>query len=522
MKSAAPVLWECSGAPPQWKAHFPIVNYSETCYICGCPKPELKTPPLLAPTALFSKRTIALGVLLSAVVVGSGVWWINQRETRLQTINLVTPLNRVSPSHSSSVPATASPERFSQGERRLLRNQSNSSADRGTNAYAQGDYERAKVFFERAVAGDRRNPEIQIYLNNALARLSNEIPLRIGVVVPVESNLSSAEEMLRGIADAQTEFNQSGGSGDRLLEIVIANDGNDPQLSPEVARTLAADADILGVIGHNSSGATAAAIEEYEQANLPIISPTSTSSLIDSPVFFRTTAESKVLAAALAQYVRQDLDLEQIAIFYIPTDPNSKGWQEAFLRRFRELGGQTAQLIDMSTPDFQPQQIKSLPFEGAILLPSTDHLTVALSIAASNQELPTQQQLKLLGNTALFTPRTLTSGGSAVENLIVSVPWVAQTPYAQRAARRWGGQVNWRTAMSYDALQAMVAAFAKDASRSTVLNSLKSVRLTPEQTSGRALEFLPSGERASRSILVQVVPGEGGPQSSKLTFRSLE
>ncbi|MFM5888886.1 MAG: ABC transporter substrate-binding protein, partial [Dolichospermum sp.] len=55
----------------------------------------------------------------------------------------------------------------------------------------------------------------------------------------------------------------------------------------QVAQQLVKDTSILGIIGHNSSDATKEALPEYEKAQLPIISPTSTSVLLSNSVFFR-------------------------------------------------------------------------------------------------------------------------------------------------------------------------------------------------------------------------------------------
>lgn len=151
------------------------------------------------------------------------------------------------------------PERYSSGERRLLRYKANLDGDRGTQAFAAGNFRRASEFFAKAALGDRQDPEMQIYINNAKARLQGR-PFTLATVVPVDSAATSAEEMLRGVANAQTKFNDGGGLGDRLLEVVIANDGNDKIISGGVARKLANNPAILGVVGHNASSASQGAL----------------------------------------------------------------------------------------------------------------------------------------------------------------------------------------------------------------------------------------------------------------------
>ena len=153
----------------------------------------------------------------------------------------------------------------------------------------QKNYEDAVKSFEKAVLANRNDPEVQIYLNNAKARLQGS-PLVIATVVPVDNRQASAEEMLRGIADAQTEFNDENGVDGKLVEIAIANDGNDPELSAQIAKEIARKPEVLGVIGHNSSDASKAGLTEYEKEGLVMISPTSSSTSLSGEFFLQNSS----------------------------------------------------------------------------------------------------------------------------------------------------------------------------------------------------------------------------------------
>ncbi|MFM7190686.1 MAG: amino acid ABC transporter substrate-binding protein, partial [Microcystaceae cyanobacterium] len=72
------------------------------------------------------------------------------------------------------------------------------------------------------------------------------------------------------------------------------------------------------------------------------------------------------------------------------------------------------------------------------------------------------------------------------------------------------GIVNWRTAASYDATQALIYSLSADASRNTILKNLKYVNLPASETSGEPLSFSKEGEREISPRLVQVVKGKGG------------
>ena len=107
--------------------------------------------------------------------------------------------------------------------------------------------------------------------------------------------------------------------------------------------------------------------------------------------------------------------------------------------------------------------------------------------------------------------------------MIIAVPWFANSQdYAKRAEKRWLGQINWRTATSFDATQAILAALSKGANRKSVLNNLKSLNLSQEETSGGGLRFSPQGERLQEPVLVKVAQGGSTPEGSKYGFTLIE
>ena len=202
---------------------------------------------------------------------GFGLWWFS----RPKPIPDPVVNESIDNNDSQQQPSVASspldyswqPERFTKGQRTLFPGKGNPSRDKGIKAFSQEDYGAAVSAFQRAMNADRSDPEVVILYNNAKARLQGN-PLALAAVVPVENNMNSAEEILRGIAQAQMQFNASGGVGGRLLEIAIANDGNQSDMAIQVARQLKDDPSILGVIGHNSSSATQAGLSIYVQSDL--------------------------------------------------------------------------------------------------------------------------------------------------------------------------------------------------------------------------------------------------------------
>jgi len=414
----------------------------------------------------------------------------------------------------------ADENRISSGSRTFFPDIINSNRDRGIQAFKKGRYKDAAEFFAKAVANNRNDPEVLIYYNNALAR-QNPSRFILAAVVPAEKhNTEDAQEMLRGIAQAQNQFNEKGGLGGRLLEIVIANDGNYPDKAQQVAAELVQDKSILGIIGHNSSGATKAALGEYQTARLPIISPTSTSILLDSDVFFRTTPSDAAAGKKLAEYAFKKLNLQKVVIFANSNSPYSNSMREVFTKEFEKLGGNLVYkpLINITSPTLNiDRELESSLFrfqaQAAVLFPDMLHTDIAVKIAKANHRLLREEAnqgkkgLHLLGGDTLYSNSTLQQDADGLEGLIIAVPWFRQTAQAQNFSRKaieqWKRDVSWRTATSFDATQAFIKSFSGNPSRAKILENLKNVNLTASETSGYPLWFN-RGERQSEVVLVQV------------------
>ena len=413
-------------------------------------------------------------------------------------------------------------ERFSKGERLLFSDKRNVDSIAGTEAIIQQDYRGAIASFSRAVASSRSEPEPQIYLNNAIANEKGN-PYTLAVVVPIEGRIGPSKEILRGVADAQSRFNKSGGVGDRLLEILIADDGNDKDMAAAVAAGISERSDVLGVVGHNSSSASLAALPAYESAGIAMVSPTSSSTeLSGKESFFRTIPSDAETGKQLASYAEDAIEAEQVAIFFDSSSTYSTSLLEAFKSEFD--GGVTSEIkLDDDSIEFE-NEVTQLPSEvSAILLfPSTNTVTRAIGIARANFDLSASDRLPMIGGDSLYDGSTLTEGGPAVEGMVLAVPWFANTTYAEEAQSQWGGQVSWRTASSYDATQALINTLSDGASRSTVLSDVEAVRLDPEETSGNSLAFEGTGDRAEEPLLVQAVRGGNKPEGSEFGFELLK
>lgn len=422
--------------------------------------------------------------------------------------------------------------KISRGERTLFPNIDNPSRDQGIAAFKNGNYQEAANLFQQARKANQNDPEVEIYYNNARARQQGS-PFTLAAVVPIGTNPNDAQEILRGVAQAQNQFNDNQGLNNRFLEIVIANDDN-TESAQQVAQQLVKDDSILGVIGHNSSDATQKALPEYEKAGLAIISPTATSVLLKSSVFFRAVYSDASAGKKLAEYTYNNLKLKRAVIFANPNSPYSNSIREVFTNRFEKLGGEVIRkpLIDLTDTNFDARsEISATVYsrdkfaQAAMLFPDTQSTDTAIKIVKEitrrNAKLKDDPQsgrvkeLKMLGGDTLYSDNTLKNAGKNVEGLIVAIPWFRESsparPFAERSEQEWGGDISWRTATSFDATRAFIKALSNNATRTNLLEKLPSINLDKNETSGYQLKFTEEREREGQSILVQVKDGKFVP-----------
>jgi ABC-type branched-subunit amino acid transport system substrate-binding protein len=379
--------------------------------------------------------------------------------------------------------------------------------DKGSEYFKKGDYRKAEKFFYLAKEANRNDPIPQIYLNNTKARSTGKRnPLKLAVVTGIDFYGSTSKEIFRGVADAQDEFNKSGGKNGRLLEIVIANDGNEPEISKKVAEKLVNESDILGIIGHHASESSEVAIPIYRRKGLAIVSPTSSSSKLKDDVFFRVIQTTTEAAKLYAKYIKNTLHSDSIAIFYDQKSVYAQSLQEDFIKAFDDLGGKVdinnTSVFDReqtSPPDIDAEidNIISYQIKTVVLIPSVKTNSIVRAFARANQEKTKKlniENLNLIFAMSVFEQPTLDIGGDALKGASLAAPCVNKTSlYMKGAIKRWQQKnIYWRTMTGYDATQAFIGAINKSSNeptRSEILKNLKTLTLPVEKTSGYGLNW---------------------------------
>jgi branched-chain amino acid transport system substrate-binding protein len=442
-----------------------------------------------------------------------------QQPSSVSTESDSEPDNQTSSSQQTLVSETSSlSDRFSVGEEILIESGSaNNKAfadhkQRGTQAFAAGNYSQAVQQFQAALEEKRNSPETLIYLNNA--RIGEREAIEIAVTVPVSPDtVLFALEMLRGYAQAQQEINQAGGINGKPLKLVIADEDDDPKVATQVAQELGKKEEILAVSGHWSSTTTLAAAPIYDQNQLVLVNPVSTSSKISgvSDYVFRTIPSNFVVGATMADYALNTLQAQQVAIFYDSNSSYSVSLRQEVKTSLSTRGGSVVAEFDLSEGGTlvaeQLEEAQNRGAEAIILIPSPKTVDRALQVVNVND-----RNLPLIGDIGnLYGVKTLQVGGEDAVGMAIPIPWHILKPgseeFVQKSRQLWGGDVNWATVMAYDAMNAIAQALeqAQASTREGIQSALSSSDFSAPGVV-QPVKFLPSGDRDGRLIMVEVQP----------------
>jgi branched-chain amino acid transport system substrate-binding protein len=324
-------------------------------------------------------KILILSLLIPGCILGLGLSWFMSISG--QNNNKLLPLNQ----KESTSKLTS--ERLSFGDKILVAADTNPNKQAGVKAFAQGDFSTAYSKFKSALKVNRNDPEALIYYNNA--KVSQSDPVKIAVSVPIGDNLDVAKEILRGVAQAQDEVNQS---GDLKLQVEIANDDNDPAIAQQIATEFVKDTSILGVVGHNASNASIAAAPVYQQGGLVTISPTSFAQNLSGigSYLFRTVPSISSVADSLSDYVLKRAYKTNIAICVDSKSIDNQSFRDEFVKAIEAAGGKINPTVcDLSAPDFNPSstisQAISSGADSLVLAPYVGRIDRALEVARFNQ-----------------------------------------------------------------------------------------------------------------------------------------
>jgi len=480
------------------------------CEICGNQLKKATVPPIAYLGAM---------ILLGGALLGGGYIALKDKFTNSNSTNPTNTSTNTSTTQFTPDPTTNSSladagQYISFGDRLLFTTTSNPDKQAAATAYANGDFPTAISKLETSLKTNPNDPEALVFLNNA--RLGKKDAIQLAVVLPISKSVNPSLELLRGVAQAQDEANKSG----NLIKVAIADDNNDPDRAQQIANTLAKNNDILAVVGHGTSKSSLAAAPIYSQNQLVMIAPTSTTSeLTQVPTggdgtnyIYRTIISDQFTGTALARYMLTGIKKRNAVVFYNSGSSYSKSLRAAFSTTLGLEGGKVVSEVDLSKENPE-SQLANLKADTLVLLPDSDTMSQAISVIKANKN-----RIPLLAGDAVYRIENLKEAGRELNGTIISTPWhplaSPNKTFPQAATKLWNANVNWRTALSYDAIQVLKVAIAiaeitpksGQQGRVGLAKALVKSGFEANGATGK-IQFLPSGDRNSNVLLLQVKPG---------------
>lgn len=360
-----------------------------------------------------------------------------------------------------------------------------------------GEYETAETEFADFVESCPSDPEAQIYRNNA-AVLKTYLPEGVGfsqasiqdlstfennvvivaVAVPLRGDSTyTAQELLRGIAKSQAEHNRRSDGYKIVIEVVNDDTPEDFNLSDQaekVAKVLAKDPAVFAVVGHYSSGATAEAATIYERAGVVAISPTSTAiragreagdSLEATTIdlgkhIFRVSPDDVANANAIVSDLKKE-NIQRVLVAYDQGGEYSSSIKAVMEQALEANDVAVEHICNFSQAGgFDPTNcFQSAPnAQALIFLPSAEVRGKAGSLLAANAA-----NLPIWAGDAAYGSSNFKVWGDRINGTRFSIPWHEQSRQNTGSVFGRTEGKSWRSAMAYDALQAIATGATQQA-----------------------------------------------------------
>ena len=399
----------------------------------------------------------------------------------------------------------------------------------------------------------KNDPETLIYLNNAIALQGvQEKHLTIAVSVPIAINRQVAQEILRGVAQAQDDWNKKwkecANNGNekykdckiqKPLQVIIASDDNDNEIAKNIARYLVDEdrkENVLAVIGHNASNVSNAVLDIYQSKKLVMISPTRfamnhhriSNSLIDNKNYIYTMSPPiKSLIRRIKDEIIKDSGKGGVRVLFCY---DSRADDQKLIKKHFYEGNDEIKLKIFpeahavgNDKDVYKENIDECNYNNPInhqnlieyakekeikyifVAPHVNTISDSIFLIKDFSDL----KLKLYSSPTLYTGDTLFSGKPDIEGLKLAVFWHPKADqksmdFHKKAEKLWGKDDNtiitWRTAFAYDATQKILhgveAIFAERIELNRANLQVKIAAEIPFQGITGSIEFDPkNGER---------------------------
>lgn len=170
-----------------------------------------------------------------------------------------------------------------------------------------------------------------------------EETIKIGIAGPMTGPQAKLGMDFRNGADlALQEWNEKGGVLGKKIEMVVGDDQADPKQAVSVANRFV-NSGAVGVVGHFNSSCSIPALDVYDRAGIPMISPASTNPQLTERGYervFRVCGRDDQQGKVAADFVVAELKAKRVAIIHDKTT-----YGQGIAEEFKKFLGGNAEAV---------------------------------------------------------------------------------------------------------------------------------------------------------------------------------
>ncbi|MBS3062356.1 MAG: ABC transporter substrate-binding protein [Candidatus Diapherotrites archaeon] len=336
--------------------------------------------------------------------------------------------------------------------------------------------------------------------------------IKIGSLQPMTGEAASwGQNGVAGARMAVEEINAAGGVLGRRLELVAEDDKCSSEGVTAITKLINVD-QVDAIIGPDCSASGAAALPVAQKAGVPVVIISASNPTLTrlGDYIFRIYPSSAVEGATGAEFTVNKLGKRKAAVIFVE-DVWSKGVKDAFIARFKELGGQIA-YEDSVTPEARDlkTQLTKAKNSGADVLYSP--LRPAGGVALFQQAQEIGLGMPIVGGDFYDSEEVVKHPAS--EGVYYTVPHVTTPDAFAAKVKAMPGNENLAVFLTapigYDAVKILVDAMHRAGStdKLAVMQALKLTKYSG--VSNPDIDFDEAGDLKNALMDVKVVRGGKG------------
>jgi branched-chain amino acid transport system substrate-binding protein len=337
-------------------------------------------------------------------------------------------------------------------------------------------------------------------------------PIRIGFLGGMSGRYSTLGEGGRdGLLLAIEDVNAAGGINGRKVELVIRNDAQEEAAARQGIDDLLSQG-VVAIVGPMTSSMAVAALPRLAGTNVPLVSPTATSTALEGKddALFRILSSDPEYAAQLAQYAFQTMKLRSVTVLMEGANSAySESLGKAFSQAFALQGGKVAGSVlysatEAGSADFIKALLKNAPDALFFIGNSVD--TARMGQVARGLK----PGIALLGDT--MEERLLKLGGSALEGYAAyqvfdrADPSPAFRALSKRFEERYKQPLGYPAVTAFDAGNSIFTALRKRQTGEDLKKAL--IQYGPYAGIQGSIQFDAFGDSHRKAFVVRITDGK--------------